>query len=149
MMAPAAMPPTMPAPTAQPTQRASAVPGAATETRASALALATTVRNLVMVLVPRFEFQHHTAPPAQPFQGGAPGRAGKDPLPVLAKGESARRPPHPWGMDPAITRVTPGGEDGVLPEPIALIGNRRITHGHATQDRHQHCPRGATDGRQG
>src|SRR5258708_26893663 len=80
MMAPAAMPPTMPAPIAQPTQRASAVPGAATERSARALALATTVRNLVMVLVPRFEFQHHNAPRAQSFQGwdtdGARERAG-------------------------------------------------------------------------
>src|SRR5882672_7313256 len=84
MMAPAAMPPTMPAPTAQPTHRASAVPGAATDTRASALALATTVRNLVMVLVPRFEFHHHNAPRAQSFQGWNTGRDG-EPVPPQAK----------------------------------------------------------------
>src|SRR5712672_2329136 len=107
MMAPAAMPPTMPAPTAQPMQRASDVPGAATETRASALALATTVRNLVMVLVPRFEFQHHNAPRAQSFQGWGTDRGGKESVPLPSQGESARPPPYPWGIDLAINRVNP------------------------------------------
>src|ERR1700726_4902423 len=97
MMAPAAMPPTMPAPTAQPTQRASAVPGAATETRASALALATTVRNLVMVLVPRFVCHHHTAPRAQSFPGWDTGRAGERAGSAAGQGESARLLPCPGG----------------------------------------------------
>src|SRR5712671_3567087 len=116
MMAPAAMPPTMPAPTAQPTQRASAVPGAATETRASALALATTVRNLVMVLVPRFEFQHHNAPRAQSFQGWDTDRAGNEPVPLPSSRRISAAAALPLGIDPAINRVNPWGEDGVLPE---------------------------------
>src|SRR4030081_3065493 len=97
-MAPAAMPPIIPAPTAQPTQRASAVLGAATETRASALA--TTVRNLVMVLVPRFEFHHHNAPRAQSFQGWDTGREGERAGSAAGQDESARLLPYPWGIDP-------------------------------------------------
>jgi hypothetical protein len=102
------MPPIIPAPTAQPTQRASAVLGAATETRASALALATTVRNLVMVLVPRFEFHHHNAPRAQSFQGWdtRPGW-GSAPVPLQAKANQRACCPTLGGIDPAINRVNP------------------------------------------
>src|SRR4030081_558416 len=107
-MAPAAMPPTMPAPTAQPTQRASAVPGAATETRASALALATTVRNLVMVLVPRFEFHHHNAPRAQSFRGlGRWPRPGASRFRRSPRRISAPAALPPGGIDRVIDRVNP------------------------------------------
>src|SRR3979490_2448427 len=130
-MAPAAMPPIIPAPTAQPTHRASAVLGAATETRASALALATTVRNLVMVLVPRFEFHHHNAPRAQSFQGWDTGREGERAGSAAGQGESERLLPYPWGIDPAINRVNPWGGHGVLREPIALIQDNHVQENHA------------------
>jgi len=60
-----------------------------------------------MVLVPRFEFQHHNAPRAQSFQGWDTDRAGNEPVPLPGQGESARLPPYPWGIVPAINRVNP------------------------------------------
>jgi len=60
-----------------------------------------------MVLVPRFEFQHHNAPRAQSFQGWDTDRAGNEPVPLPSQGESARLPPYPWGIDLAINRVNP------------------------------------------